>query len=42
MSLAGTRFDWPLVAVPAVAAPLLVCFAYYVFRRLEDTFADVI
>ena len=41
-SLAGTPFDWPLAAVPAVAAPLLVCFAYYVFRRLEDTFADVI
>jgi lipopolysaccharide transport system permease protein len=41
-SLAGTGFDWSLVAVPAVAAPLLVCAAYYVFRRLEDTFADVI
>jgi lipopolysaccharide transport system permease protein len=41
-SLAGTPFDWPLVAVPAVAAPVLVGLAYYVFRRLEDTFADVI
>jgi lipopolysaccharide transport system permease protein len=41
-SLAGTGFDWSLAAVPAVAAPLLVCAAYYVFRRLEDTFADVI
>jgi lipopolysaccharide transport system permease protein len=41
-SLTGTRFDWQLVAVPAVAAPMLVCLAYYVFRRLEDTFADVI
>lgn len=41
-SLAGTGFDWSLIAVPAVAAPVLVCAAYYVFRRLEDTFADVI
>jgi len=41
-SLAGTGFDWSLVAVPAAAAPVLVCAAYYVFRRLEDTFADVI
>ena len=41
-SLTGTPFDWPLVAVPAVAAPVLVGLAYYVFRRLEDTFADVI
>lgn len=41
-SLAGTAFDWSLVAVPAVVAPVLVCAAYYVFRRLEDTFADVI
>jgi lipopolysaccharide transport system permease protein len=41
-SLAGTPFDWSLVAVPVVAAPVLVCIAYYIFRRLEDTFADVI
>jgi lipopolysaccharide transport system permease protein len=41
-ALAGTPFDWGLVAVPAVLAPVLVCVAFYVFRRLEDTFADVI
>ena len=41
-SLAGTPFDWQLVAVPVVVAPALVCLAFYVFRRLEDTFADVI
>jgi lipopolysaccharide transport system permease protein len=41
-ALAGTPFDWSLAAAPAVAAPLLVCLAFYVFRRLEDTFADVI
>jgi lipopolysaccharide transport system permease protein len=41
-SLAGVGFDWPLVAVPFFAAPLLLALAFYVFRRLEDTFADVI
>ncbi len=41
-ALAGTEFDWRLVAVPAVAAPLLLVVAFYVFRRLEDTFADII
>ena len=41
-SLAGTPFDWRLVAVPAVAAPVLLAVAFYVFRRLEDTFADII
>ena len=41
-SLVGREFDWPLVAVPFFAAPLLLALAFYVFRRLEDTFADVI
>jgi lipopolysaccharide transport system permease protein len=41
-SLAGTGFDWGLVAVPAVIAPPLLAAAFYVFRRLEDTFADII
>ncbi len=41
-SLAGLAFDWPLVAVPFFAAPLLLALALYVFRRLEDTFADLI
>jgi len=41
-ALAGTPFDWALVAVPAVVAPVLLGAAFYVFRRLEDTFADVI
>jgi lipopolysaccharide transport system permease protein len=41
-SLAGTGFDWRLVAVPAVLAPLLLAAAFYVFRKLEDTFADII
>jgi len=41
-ALTGTPFDWQLVAVPFAAAPVLVCVAFYVFRRLEDTFADII
>jgi lipopolysaccharide transport system permease protein len=41
-ALAGTGFDWGLVAVPALAAPALLVVAFYVFRRLEDTFADII
>ena len=41
-ALTGTPFDWQLVAVPLAAAPVLVCAAFYVFRRLEDTFADII
>jgi lipopolysaccharide transport system permease protein len=41
-SLTGLDFDWPLIAVPLVVAPLLLAIAFYVFRRLEDTFADVI
>lgn len=41
-ALAGTGFDWGLVAVPAVAAPALLALALYVFRSLEDTFADII
>ena len=41
-SLAGAAFDWRLAAVPAVVAPVLLAVAFYVFRRLEDTFADII
>lgn len=41
-SLAGLEFDWTLAAVPFFVAPLLLALAFYVFRKLEDTFADVI
>ena len=41
-SLTGLGFDWTLAAVPFFVAPLLLALAFYVFRRLEDTFADVI
>lgn len=41
-SLAGLDFDWTLAAVPFFVAPALLALAFYVFRKLEDTFADVI
>ena len=41
-SLTGIGFDWTLAAVPFFVAPMLLALAFYVFRRLEDTFADVI
>ena len=41
-SLAGTPFDWRHVAVTALVAPALLALGFYVFRRLEDTFADLI
>jgi lipopolysaccharide transport system permease protein len=41
-ALTGQAFDWILIAVSAVAATTLLAVAFYVFRALEDTFADVI
>lgn len=41
-SLAGVELDWTLTAVPFFVAPALLALAFYVFRKLEDTFADVI
>ena len=41
-SLTGLSFDWRAVAVSAAFASALLAVAFYVFRKLEDTFADVI
>ena len=41
-ALTGQVFNWSLIAVSAVASTVLLGFAFYVFRGLEDTFADVI
>ncbi|HJQ34528.1 MAG TPA: ABC transporter permease [Pyrinomonadaceae bacterium] len=41
-ALAGTPFEWGRILVPVVVAPALLALAFYVFRRLEDTFADLI
>jgi lipopolysaccharide transport system permease protein len=41
-ALAGQGFEWSHIALSAVVAVVLLALAFYVFRRLEDTFADVI
>ena len=41
-SLTGASPDWPAVAVSAVVTALLLVASVYVFRRVEDTFADLI
>jgi lipopolysaccharide transport system permease protein len=41
-ALAGTPFEWGHVLVPLAVAPALLALAFYVFRSLEDTFADLI
>ena len=41
-ALTGAPFDWWHVSVPLFIAPALLALSYYVFRRLEDTFADLI
>jgi lipopolysaccharide transport system permease protein len=38
----GQSFNWLHVSVSAITACALLALAFYVFRRLEDTFADVI
>ncbi|HET9789213.1 MAG TPA: ABC transporter permease, partial [Pyrinomonadaceae bacterium] len=41
-ALTGQPFDWTMIVISAVVAMTLLAFAFYVFRGLEDTFADVI
>jgi lipopolysaccharide transport system permease protein len=41
-ALTGQDFNWPLILVSAVTGTILLALAFYVFRALEDTFADVI
>ena len=41
-SLTGQTFNWPHVAVAAGISCALLVLAVYVFRRFEDTFADVV
>jgi lipopolysaccharide transport system permease protein len=41
-ALVGAPAPWPHVAVSAASGVVLLLLSYYVFRRLEDTFADVI
>ena len=41
-ALAGEPFDWKLIGVSAAVSLALLLVAVYVFRRAEDSFADVI
>lgn len=41
-SLSGGAFDWAHLAISAVITLLLLVCSIYVFRRFEDTFADVV
>ena len=41
-SLAGRALDWPAAGVAAAVTLALLVAALYVFRRTEETFADVI
>lgn len=41
-SLTGQPFSWPHVGVAAAISFVLLVFSIYVFRRFEDTFADVV
>jgi lipopolysaccharide transport system permease protein len=41
-ALTGQEIEWVFVAVSAITGCVLLAVAFYVFRSLEDTFADVI
>jgi lipopolysaccharide transport system permease protein len=41
-SLTGTPFSWPHISISAAITVALLVGSVYVFRRFEDTFADVV
>jgi lipopolysaccharide transport system permease protein len=41
-SLFGRAFDWPAIAASAALTLLILIFSGYLFRRVEDSFADII
>ena len=41
-SLTGHSFDWLQVSISAAITFALLAFSVYIFRRFEDTFADVV
>jgi lipopolysaccharide transport system permease protein len=41
-SLTGHSFDWLQVSISAAITFALLVFSIYIFRRFEDTFADVV
>ena len=38
----GDKFDWPVIAISAALTGTVLVCSLYVFRRVEDTFADLI
>jgi lipopolysaccharide transport system permease protein len=41
-ALFGTPFDWTLIGVSAVTTLILILFSLFIFKRMEDDFADLI
>jgi lipopolysaccharide transport system permease protein len=41
-SLFGTPFEWDVIAVSTVSLVVLLMFSLFIFKKLEDDFADVI
>jgi len=41
-SLTGSSFDWVHVSISAIITLAVLVCSVYIFRRFEDTFADVV
>ena len=41
-ALFGTTFEWEMVGISCVSLVVLTLFSLFVFRRMEDDFADII
>jgi lipopolysaccharide transport system permease protein len=41
-SLFGTSFDWQIIGISSASILVLVMFSVFVFKRMEDDFADLI
>ncbi len=41
-SLFGTPFDWQVIGVSAASIFVLILFSLFIFKRMEDDFADLI
>lgn len=41
-SLFGTPYDWPAIGVSAISIVVFLLVAVFIFRRMEDDFADMI
>jgi len=41
-ALFGTKFDWTVIAISSASILFLIFFSLFVFKRMEDDFADLI